>query len=469
MNVSSGEASSVLFAVSTPPSAAHVPSTAPAGPSLGIRVTILAYCYILPAISVVGIIGNVMNLATLASRRLRAVSYMYLRALAVADLFCMIFVLLFVTGEVLHQSGIAVLNIHPWYGFYQAHLMLSLINWALATGVYVVLALSLERYISVVFPMHFRAWNSPQRAFKAILLAYVIPAIFYVPYAIARYSVGQKVAPDGRVIYMAIDSELSKTFGWQIYKWTREALLRFLPILVLSVLNFQIMLAFRRRQKMFARLTNRESTNTSKDDTLLYILGGIVVMFFMCNIPAAINLLFINETVKKRVDYQIFRAVANLMEITNHAAQFYIFCVCSTDYRVTFMQKFPLPCFRPCIDKRKFRSFLRRMPKESSVAQYPSLTNNNSTTAAHVHHGSMKSSYELKKRSMTATLECASGTRSCQDINEIAGEQDTVDIQLASGEEDLTSDESDILLHYGSGNMSKQSPISEGLNGTTYL
>jgi hypothetical protein len=38
---------------------------------------------------------------------------------------------------------------------------------------------------------------------------------------------------------------------------------------------------------------------TARDDnTLLYILGGIAVMFFVCNIPAAINLLFINEVKK---------------------------------------------------------------------------------------------------------------------------------------------------------------------------
>lgn len=78
-------------------------------------------------------------------------------------------------------------------------------------------------------------------------------------------------------------------------------------------------------------------------------------MFFLCNVPAAINLIFINERLKKRTDYQvspfllstslqIFRAVANILEITNHASQFYVFCVCSSDYRSTFLHKFP--CFR---------------------------------------------------------------------------------------------------------------------------
>lgn len=186
------------------------------GSTLGLRVTIIAYCYILPVICVLGIIGNLMNVVTLASNRLRAVSYLYLRALAVADLLCMIFVLLFVSGEILNQVGIA-LNRNYWYGFYQAHLMLSLINWALSTGVCVVLALSLERYVSVVFPMHFRAWNSPQRAKKAIFISYIVPFIFYFPYGIARYSVGDKTTSDNvTTIFMAIDSETSKTFAWKV-------------------------------------------------------------------------------------------------------------------------------------------------------------------------------------------------------------------------------------------------------------
>lgn len=184
---------------------------------LGLRITIIAYCYILPVICVLGIIGNLMNVVTLASNRLRAVSYLYLRALAVADLMCMIFVLIFVSGEILNnQVGIA-LNRNYWYGFYQAHLMLSLINWALSTGVCVVLALSLERYVSIVFPMHFRVWNSSQKAKKAIFISYIIPFVLYFPYGIDRYSVKNKIAADNITsIFIAVDSEASKTLTWKV-------------------------------------------------------------------------------------------------------------------------------------------------------------------------------------------------------------------------------------------------------------
>uniref|UniRef100_A0A0N5B8V3 G_PROTEIN_RECEP_F1_2 domain-containing protein n=1 Tax=Strongyloides papillosus TaxID=174720 RepID=A0A0N5B8V3_STREA len=333
--------------------------------SLGTKINLIAYCYILPAICAFGIIGNIMNLITLASKKLKAVSYMYLKALAIADLLCMLFVLFFVSCEILTQLGYSF-NKKYSYGFYQAYLMLPLINWALATGVYIVVALSIERFMSIVFPLKFRTWNSPTRAMKVIILAYIFPAIIYIPYALGRYSVGRKTTEDGQVVYMPIDSDISQTFEWQIYKWTREGLLRFVPIIALSILNGKIMFAFKKRQKMFNRLTKKQGQNANRDENLLYLLGGIVVMFFICNIPAAVNLVFINETVKKRVDYQLFRAVANILEITNHASQFYIFCTCSSNYRVTFLRKFP--CFKGYAKNReKLRTYLRRTPTNKSL------------------------------------------------------------------------------------------------------
>lgn len=160
---------------------------------------------------------------------------------------------------------------------------------------------------------------------------------------------------------------------FQAYKWTREGLLRFAPIIIVSLLNLQIMTAFRRRKKTFRRLTKRKESSSTKEDTLIYILGGIVAMFFICNIPAAMNLLFINETVKKRKDYQIFRAFANLLEIINHASQFYVFCACSTDYRTTFLQKFP--CFKSTYNNReRLRSFIKRKPIDVATASFANVS-----------------------------------------------------------------------------------------------
>ncbi|CAD6189257.1 unnamed protein product [Caenorhabditis auriculariae] len=411
-------------------------------PSAAATVGNLAYCYVLPCICAIGIVGNITNLMVLASRRLRAVSYMYLRALAVADLLCMLFVLVFVSTEILAKNGSSI-NQYKLYQFYQCHLMLTLINWALGAGVYVVVALSLERYISIVFPMHFRTWNSPQRATRAIVMAFLLPAILYIPYALTRYKGKERWDPTvNATVYSMDDHQIYTTLPWQAYKWTREAVLRFLPIIILTVLNIQIMIAFRKRQKMFHQLTKRKEHGTQKDDTLMYMLGGTVLMSLVCNIPAAINLLLIDETLKKRLDYQIFRAVANLLEITNHASQFYVFCACSTDYRTTFLQKFP--CFKASYANRdRLRSFVRR-------------------TQSVVHKDKGCS---LDQNSGSKTRDSISHQSLCKIPRSYGVEQDTMDVQLASGEQSTSeAREAETLIKYGA--LAK---LSSNSNDTTFL
>uniref|UniRef100_A0A0K0D3J2 G_PROTEIN_RECEP_F1_2 domain-containing protein n=1 Tax=Angiostrongylus cantonensis TaxID=6313 RepID=A0A0K0D3J2_ANGCA len=447
-------------------------STSPSGAA---TVANIAYCYVLPVICAIGVIGNITNLIVLASRRLRAVSYMYLRALAVADLLCMIFVLLFVTTEILTKNG-APINQYRLYQIYQCHFMLTLINWALGAGVYLVVALSLERYISIVFPLHFRAWNSPQRASKAIIIAFVIPALLYIPYAFTRYKSVEKWDHHvNATIYKIDDHQVYRTIQWQIYKWTRETILRFLPIIILSVLNIQIMIAFRRRQKMFQQLTKRKEQGTHKvsmmasmykwyavsmdtfqDDTLMYMLGGTVFMSLLCNIPAAINLLLIDEALKQRLDYQIFRAVANILEITNHASQFYVFCACSTDYRTTFLQKFP--CFKKAYANRShLRSFAKRT---HSAITRDKDSSDQPTTSPKVYFVS-----KLQLRIYQGHSDSASCERklvekriyfrertflSILHLLEHQYMRKTIDVHLASAEESLSDGkESDSLIRYG--------------------
>ena len=128
----------------------------------------------------------------------------------------MIFVLIFVSTEVATKRGYPV-NQYRIYQIYQCHIMHTVINWALGAGVFIVVALSLERYISIVFPMHFRTWNSPQRATKAIMIAYFIPALLYVPYAITRYKSVERWDPVANAtIYPLDDHEIYTTFQWQV-------------------------------------------------------------------------------------------------------------------------------------------------------------------------------------------------------------------------------------------------------------
>uniref|UniRef100_A0A915PPE3 G-protein coupled receptors family 1 profile domain-containing protein n=1 Tax=Setaria digitata TaxID=48799 RepID=A0A915PPE3_9BILA len=314
--------------------------------SLHHQITLIA-CKIMLIICILGITGNIVNLIILTSEKLQSVSYMYLRALAVTDLFSMIFALPMVADDIMESTEI-ILNQWYIYGFYQTYLMLLLPNWTLTAGVLLVVALSVDRFIAVVLPLHFSAWNTPQRALKIIIGACLVPGILYLPYEPTRYAVEERTNQQGIKIYARTDSRISKTLLWQVYSWTCEGLLRFTPILVLLLLNIRIIMTLRRRQELNTSSRRTKIKNTvggsiRKDDKFLYILGGIMIMFFICNIPSALNQILINETMRQRLDYHIFRAVSNSLELINHASQFYILCACGSDYRTAFLEKFP--CF----------------------------------------------------------------------------------------------------------------------------
>lgn len=67
-------------------------------------VQLLTYCYLLPIICIVGVVGNAANLSTLATPKLSAVSYTFLRALAVADLACMLSTFAFCVIQILKSA-----------------------------------------------------------------------------------------------------------------------------------------------------------------------------------------------------------------------------------------------------------------------------------------------------------------------------------------------------------------------------
>lgn len=213
----------------------------------GLTVNVIVNCYILPAVCGVGILGNIANLITLASPKLRAVSYMYLRALGVADLLCMFSVLIFVFFEIMKLLDWESIYGHYISAWYRAHTMLPLINASVSAGILIVVALTVERYISICWPIFFRQWNSLRKAVPLIIVAYVLPVLVYIPmcWQMEVVEKSDRNYSNGIVIYSVVDNRKLLVSGtYQAYKWTRETLLKFIPIVSLAVLNLLIVLAF---------------------------------------------------------------------------------------------------------------------------------------------------------------------------------------------------------------------------------
>ena len=73
---------------------------------------------------------------------------------------------------------------------------------------------------------------------------------------------------------------------------------------------------------------------------LVVVLISIVVLFVCCTTPAAVLSVLFTEKFDKHLGFQIFRAVANILELLNFALNFYIYCLCSAEIRRAFVSVF---------------------------------------------------------------------------------------------------------------------------------
>ena len=86
--------------------------------------------------------------------------------------------------------------------------------------------------------------------------------------------------------------------------------------------------------------TRRRSLQSPEERMLVLVLISIVVLFVCCTTPAAILSILYSVKYKDDLGFQVFRALANNLELLNFALNFYIYCLCSAEIRRAFVSLF---------------------------------------------------------------------------------------------------------------------------------
>lgn len=313
---------------------------------------LISYAVILPILIILGIFGNILHLITLRSRALRSVPFMYIRAIAVFDLFALIFAGLFCAQTSLPSlSGQAPTNYLVAVFF--AHLLLPVVNCLLTGSLFTALVLTVERYrLASISQFHqLRAVQFTQRT-KAkfyILASFSLSFAFFLPMVFEMRVDCSPIDDHGNCTFKESEHDFWKYYK-KHYNWTREALCRMIPVVFLAVLNFVLVMRVheirKRRNLLKLRQSNlnelqtaRPSINSFTEKRITTMMIGITFIYVIGNIPQAISMILTNESNKNDFNYQIFRSFANIMEIGNHCLNFYIFCLTSQDYLKTFVRR----------------------------------------------------------------------------------------------------------------------------------
>lgn len=298
-----------------------------------------------------------MNLIVLTRPMLRGVTYVYLSGLAIADLGVMLFVIPMVVRLNKIQSQT------PAVAFFHAHIELVITNSFMASSIFIVCFMTVDRYISVCLPTKFRSVHTRKNATLSIAVSYVLGTVVSCPLA-ALKTVCKVIPNPGNdpVVYYSFqeNTKVTNSWPWMVYLWTSEIWVRFGPAFILAILNTFIIRKFRKleaNRKRFRSASNKfrsrhlldssltsdqhsismKKSNYQEEKRLVVLLTSIIVTFFVTMTPSAFLSLLYTEKRDDDFGFQAFRAIANNLELGNFALNFYVYFLCSKEFRKVFI------------------------------------------------------------------------------------------------------------------------------------
>ena len=277
---------------------------------------------------------NVLNFAVLLQHQLKESPYTYLTGLALTDFGAL--TLSFIFMVISHKNP----GVQFWR-IYEAHIFLPLSNVCVTASVFIVVLLTIERFLFVRHPLWAKATCDRASAKVKILLILFISLIHNIPRFMAFYVREYKPG------YYIIDStDFRKSDHFLGISWYYNISIHFMPLVILSAANTYLLYAVMqaRIQRETLQIRNNKEAAWHKEQVRLTItLISIICLFIVCIIPSAFAdfpvayFLFGGDKTEmefRRSDfYLILQYIANLLVWCNLSLNFVLYCAFNEKFR----------------------------------------------------------------------------------------------------------------------------------------
>ena len=270
--------------------------------------------YIVPVLCVFGILGNVLSLTILMSDRIKEAPYIYIRALAISDTSALLVSFPFIVfcGDCKYYNWI-------WY---QIYIFIPVMNYFLATGVWITVTMTIERFIIVKFPLWARSRCTRFGIYIRIFMILVAALLLCIPRFFAYTHTNGH--PDNYQLRPTAFKESSIYSAIDVFAIVS---LHFLPLLILGVINVFLIYEVRNATTVRKRLNirNNHETEFQNDQIRLTVTLISIVVLSLCFIgPATVSdiLMYAGFNKSNNCVYQFIRNLAN----------FFLFCMLSLNF-----------------------------------------------------------------------------------------------------------------------------------------
>lgn len=294
-------------------------------------VTLMTYA--LPVIIIMGTIGNVLSFFVLVRCQMRNTSvYFYLLALAVADT-SMLYVSAFKTWiravfgyELLHESDGAC-KVVTFLFLFWLHL-----------SAWLIVFVTVDRFVVVWFPFKASSVCTVTRS-RIATVALVMTIIVYNSHVFWTYHLFYD--PYKRMLVCGPQSTMR--FMFREFEYLKLASYSLIPFAIILVLNVAIITRLHWRPFLlrgrsgdttstFSGTSRTESATYGRQAKVTYMLAAVSLAWLVLTLPYAVHaLVFILSGSDPWRG--MFRAVSFLLMYTNHAINFYIYCITGKKFR----------------------------------------------------------------------------------------------------------------------------------------
>lgn len=303
---------------------------------------------LVPTVVILGVVGNVLNMAVLTQRWMKSSTNFYLSALAFFDityLLCCLY---------LSLKHYKVVNEAPWYIYTRLPFVRPLTDVCSNSAVWLTVTFTVERYIGVCHPMKGKRWCTPQRAKYMIIIVCFAAAIITFPEFFAWRPVDKVDLVDNQTVstleagYTLFALHPAYSVG---YNYVCQALFTFLPLLLLLFFNIllirAVMRATRRRESLAIVQNDRQERHQREQIKITVMLISVVIVFLFCQLPqASMNVIIATLTQRgelvgsRRIRCVITNNYLNLLVMINSTANFFLYSFFSNKFRRTFHRLF---------------------------------------------------------------------------------------------------------------------------------
>ncbi|XP_074663049.1 FMRFamide receptor-like [Tubulanus polymorphus] len=284
----------------------------------------------------IGFVGNLLSFIVLWKDRSQSTTNFLLQALAIADTLLLIDCIMVMTLR----------SIYPYLGilksYYQSMPYMMPYLWPFAMMAqtitnWLVILVTIERYIVVCKPLRALRWCTKQKAKRGVTLVTVLALIYNIPrffeFEVVLYTDICTNVTHAICEPTALRVDLIFTISYRIISYF--LLIAVGPVVILVILNFKLIRALHKAQRERILLTRSRSTKGQQSQAgNTTVIVAVVTQFIICQMPALVHQILewshlpINKTA---LSYSV--TFSNMLVAFNSSTNFFIYCLFGRKFR----------------------------------------------------------------------------------------------------------------------------------------